>query len=94
MRSGIYPPELRSTNLDVDWTYRHAAPRAVRSTAQLVHAVDSRARAAVVGGIQRLYQGAFRAHGPHGPLARSWPTGSMVFWVAVLLGGYLILALT
>jgi len=29
-------------------------------------------------------------HGPHGILAKTWPTGSMVLWVAFLLGGYLI----
>jgi multicomponent Na+:H+ antiporter subunit D len=32
----------------------------------------------------------FRQHGPRGLLARSWPTGSMVLWVAVLLGAYLL----
>ena len=26
MRTGIYPPELRSTNLDTDWFYRRLAP--------------------------------------------------------------------
>jgi multicomponent Na+:H+ antiporter subunit D len=30
IRSGIYPPELRSVNLDVDWIYRRAAPAVVR----------------------------------------------------------------
>jgi len=25
-----------------------------------------------------------------GPLARSWPSGSMVLWVAILLAAYLI----
>ncbi len=33
-----------------------------------------------------------RHHGPTGILARTWPTGSMVLWVAVLLGAYLILS--
>jgi multicomponent Na+:H+ antiporter subunit D len=32
----------------------------------------------------------FRHHGPQGLLARTWPTGSMVLWVAVLLGAYLL----
>jgi len=35
---------------------------------------------------QRLLASAFRHHGPQGVLARSWPTGSMVIWVAVMLG--------
>ena len=30
-------------------------------------------------------------HSPTGILARTWPTGSMVLWVAVLLGVYLLL---
>ena len=32
-----------------------------------------------------------RHYGPEGTLARSWPTGSMVLWVAVLLAASLIL---
>ncbi len=40
---------------------------------------------------QRLLASAFRHHGPQGVLARSWPTGSMVIWVAVLLGLSLLL---
>jgi multicomponent Na+:H+ antiporter subunit D len=27
-----------------------------------------------------------RHHGPHGKLAATWPTGSMVLWAVVLLG--------
>ena len=30
MRTGIYPPELRSTNLDVDWLYRRLGYRVLR----------------------------------------------------------------
>ena len=29
-------------------------------------------------------------HGPHGILARTWATGSMVLWIVILLGIYLI----
>jgi multicomponent Na+:H+ antiporter subunit D len=35
---------------------------------------------------RRLVDNLYAHHGPHGILARSWPTGSMVVWVAVLLG--------
>jgi len=38
IRTGIYPPELRSVNLDVDWVYRRVAPAAVRFiVVQLAH---------------------------------------------------------
>jgi multicomponent Na+:H+ antiporter subunit D len=33
----------------------------------------------------------YRHHGPSGVLARTWPTGSMVLWVAILLASYLLL---
>ena len=29
-KTGIYPPELRSVNLDAEWSYRWLAPRAIR----------------------------------------------------------------
>ena len=32
-----------------------------------------------------------RHYGPEGTLARTWPTGSMVLWVTVLLAASLIL---
>ncbi len=37
-----------------------------------------------------LFGTLFLYHGPRGILARTWPTGSMVLWVAVLLGAYLL----
>jgi len=32
-----------------------------------------------------------RHYGPEGTLARTWPTGSMVLWIAVLLAASLVL---
>lgn len=29
MRTGIYPPETRSVNLDTDWTYRKMMPAVI-----------------------------------------------------------------
>ena len=33
MRTGIYPPELKSVNLDADWLYRRFLPRVMVETA-------------------------------------------------------------
>jgi multicomponent Na+:H+ antiporter subunit D len=41
--------------------------------------------------LQRFIAGVFRHHGPEGVLARTWPTGSTVLWVAVLLALYMAL---
>jgi multicomponent Na+:H+ antiporter subunit D len=40
--------------------------------------------------VSSVLKAADRWHGSMGPLARSWPSGSMVMWVAVLLAAYLL----
>ena len=89
-RSGIYPPELRSVNLDIDWLYRHAGPRLARAAGGLIdwgarwtRAISRQRLAAALGFVTRH-------HGPRGILARTWPTGSTVLWVSILLTVYLI----
>ncbi|MDX1493207.1 MAG: Na(+)/H(+) antiporter subunit D [Longimicrobiales bacterium] len=87
---GIYPPELRSVNLDVEWLYRRVAPKIVKSVGAAVMAVDGFVRASVMAVVRSGLDAADRSHGEMGPLARSWPSGSMVLWVAILLAAYLI----
>ena len=90
MRTGIYPPELRSVNLDFDWTYRKLMPRVLReyeaAGAQAGAVFNRFVEERVTAFIATLY----RHHGPEGRLARTWPTGSMVLWVAIILGSSLI----
>jgi multicomponent Na+:H+ antiporter subunit D len=93
IRSGIYPPELRSVNVDAEWTYRWAAPRVVRVVGGAVARMDGAVRGAVLG-VVRVGLGALsRGHGNTGILSRTWPTGSMLLWVAILLGVSLFLYL-
>jgi multicomponent Na+:H+ antiporter subunit D len=90
IRTGLYPPELRSTNLDFDWTYRRLLPRVIAR----LRGVDRRLRPGLVDKgrlrVKGLVRWIYRHHGPRGYLARTWPTGSMVLWVAILLGSCLI----
>jgi multicomponent Na+:H+ antiporter subunit D len=91
MRTGIYPPELRSVNLDVDWTYRRVGAGLLRALLGWLDGLAAR----TAPRLQR-WGSAFLAHvqhhhGPAGMLARTWPTGSMVLWVAILLASYLAL---
>ena len=89
--AGIYPPELHSTNIDVEWLYRRLAPRWLRNTTALTRqAADLGGQACKHLG-QKLMRLVLDHYGPEGTLARAWPTGSMVLWVAVLLGASLIL---
>ncbi len=89
----IYPAEIPSVNLDADWLYRRAAARVVRVTGGAVGAADAAFRSVVTGSVRRALGAAFRAHGPRGILARTWPAGSMVLWVSVLLAAFLLLQL-
>ena len=89
--SGIYPPELHATNIDVEWFYRRLAPRAVQRVGRLVSSAGDAAVRALRGGNKSLMRSVFRHYGPEGTLARTWPTGSMVLWVAVLLAASLVL---
>lgn len=89
--SGIYPPELHSTNIDAEWFYRRLAPRAARRVGLLVSSTGDAATRALRGGNKALMRSVFRHYGPEGTLARTWPTGSMVLWVAVLLAASLVL---
>lgn len=91
MRTGLYPPELRSVNLDSDWLYRRLFPAIIGRADTVVRrlfysAVNVRQRR-----VARVIETIYRHHGPQGVLARTWPTGSTVLWVALLLGLTLLL---
>lgn len=91
MRWRIYPPELRSVNLDFDWTYRRAGPALARAVTTAVSALQRAIGSAVKHVCSRVVGYVARSHGPQGSIARTWPTGSMALWVLVLLLGYLLL---
>ncbi|WP_198040072.1 Na(+)/H(+) antiporter subunit D [Microbulbifer agarilyticus] len=87
----LYPPELPSVNLDVEWVYRRLVPDAMRGLFNCLFALDNRLRNAAVGGVARLVEGVASHHRADGIMARNWLTGSMVAGVVLLLGIYLVL---
>jgi multicomponent Na+:H+ antiporter subunit D len=91
MRTGIYPPELPSVNLDFDWFYRRLGPGIANSAINFLADLRIAVSAKATGALTRISRRIYRHHGPQGVLARTWPTGSMVIWVAILLASYLIL---
>lgn len=92
MRTGIYPPELRSTNLDFDWTYRRLGRGLIEGIGRAAAAGGTRIAQVGLGGCRAVANGVRRHHGPDGALARPWPTGSMAFWATVMLAAYLVLS--
>jgi multicomponent Na+:H+ antiporter subunit D len=89
LHRGWYPAPKPALTLDSDWFYRHLLNRALLG-------LRERYRRLAKAGAQysrrrggRMLAALQRHHGPQGLLARTWPTGSMVLWVSVLLAGFL-----
>lgn len=92
IRFNIYPAEYRAINLDFDWVYRRFLPNVLRVITHYVTVLWRAYARFADRRIDRALSVIYRAHGPQGALARTWPTGSMVLWIAVLLGVTLGLA--
>lgn len=90
VKSGIYPDEKRAVHIDAEVLYRRLGPWLVRTVGGAVGRVDAAVRASVMGVVGSVLGAANRSGGQMGPLARSWPSGSMVLWVAILLAAYLM----
>jgi multicomponent Na+:H+ antiporter subunit D len=85
----LYPPELRSTNLDSDWLYRRLCPRILRGVFAQIGRLGDIGNA-IVDRVAGYVPFLARQFGADGALASSYPVGSMVKWVIILLAVYLI----
>ena len=72
-------------SLDTDFFYRRVGPAIWRGFVHVLVVLNGLFQSLVVEQGKRLPQFWVRYHGPDGPLARTWPTGSMLLWVAVML---------
>ena len=89
-RTGIYPPELRSVNLDTDWFYRRLLPGFVSAVVRVGTPIQDRffsgSKALVISLI-----GVVRSlHSSQGILGRTWLTSSSVLVVTIFLAVYLL----
>lgn len=84
MRTGIYPPELRSVNLDFDWLYRRPIPALAMRVHAALSSLRARGEKLLDSTLQQLGSGHVLA-----VLASSRPIGSMGFWAAITLAALL-----
>jgi multicomponent Na+:H+ antiporter subunit D len=89
-RTGRYPQELPSVNVDFDWTYRKLLPGVTATLGRTISSVDRVTREGVRAALSRFLHFVHRYHGPAGVMARTVNAGSMVFWVVFVLACYLI----
>ncbi len=78
-------------SLDFDWFYRRLFPVVGASLTTLWGELRAVMTRVTFDRLDRSIGWLQRHHGVQGALARTWPTGSMVLWVAVLLTAFLLL---
>ena len=92
MKTKLYPPELRSVVLDVDWIWRRGLPKVWDGVSSLwkdglevfIAIADTvRTRALDLASAQLS---------PWSRFGEPWPTGATVTWAAALLFAYLFLS--
>ncbi|ARD21147.1 MULTISPECIES: Na(+)/H(+) antiporter subunit D [Shewanella] len=89
---GKYPPELRSTHLDVDWVYRRLVPNILQRMFAVIWKVDADVRQSVRGKLSQCQAFLARQYKEGGSFISSdYPSGNMVLWVAVILATYLFI---
>ncbi len=87
---GIYPREMRAVNIDADWLYRKLLPNIARFVSDSSHKIASTATAAVRRTSNQIEKSMIGTRIGRFSLAANWPTGSMVFWIALILGVFLL----
>ncbi|MDH5354822.1 MAG: Na(+)/H(+) antiporter subunit D [Gammaproteobacteria bacterium] len=88
---GMYPPELPSVNLDVEWFYRRLIPDALKVTFARIWRIDAIIRASFMRLLQSLLNFISR-HEPDGVLSRAHLSSSMVIWSTLILAAFLLLS--
>lgn len=90
MRSGIYPPEMRSVNLDTDWLYRRLMPDAAGAILRALTALGRNVAKSFLEGLAATLRFVSTYHGPDGVFARDLQVGAMAMVVVAALAAYLV----
>lgn len=93
VRTGLYPPEIKATNLDFDWIYRRLAPAILRLIAGAGVAIRDNANSWCSARLRNALHEWLEFHKPGGILARTWTTGASALWMMILLLVYLLVYL-
>jgi multicomponent Na+:H+ antiporter subunit D len=93
VRTGLYPPELRSVNLDADVVYRRLLPRAWDTALRGAGRARDGLSKPLKQRADRARSLAFRPLRTRGWLGVPWPTDVMALWVALLLGLILLISM-
>lgn len=87
---GLYPAELRSTNLDSDWFTRKALPSLYNTLSSSVVSAHHNCTQSTLNFAKNSVNTFKKVSGPYGSLARGWGANNMIFIVVLLLGALLL----
>ena len=90
-KKGLYPPELPSVNLDMEWFYRKLMPAGAQRTVVFLRCAKASALSVVMAPMQGVQTEFAKSSVAKYYLSESWPTGSMVFWISAILAAFLVL---
>ncbi|HBS26321.1 MAG TPA: Na(+)/H(+) antiporter subunit D [Gammaproteobacteria bacterium] len=88
---GIHPPELRSTNLDVEWVYRKFLPAGIHRGLTSFRRARATMMTTAIAPMRSIRRSFSQSSMAKYYLSESWPTGSMVLWISIILVAYLLL---
>ena len=88
--SGIYPPELRSTNIDAEWIYRKGLVVVGRNVSVATKTCVEKTYALLISLIYRIYQTIVQTAGQNSRLAKEWTVDLTVAVVVVLFSIFAI----
>lgn len=89
--AGIYPPELKSVNLDAEWVYRRLFPKAIYKVSNVFTAYYTKLEHKAEKLQESTLGVATQFFGAKGFLSNFRSLGGMVMWVAVILSTSLFL---
>ena len=90
MTSGLYPPERKLVNLDVDWFYRRLGLALYRALIRLIVAAYKESGNVLRNSLEEMIDSVRSIAQPGGTLARTWSTGNGAIWALILFVLYLI----
>jgi multicomponent Na+:H+ antiporter subunit D len=93
VRTGRYPPEIRSVNLDADVVYRRVLPAGWLALTRTATRFGERVGRPLRAGATRAWATVSAPLRPAGRIAAPWSTHQMVWWLVLLLGLVLVVAL-
>jgi len=89
-KQGLYPPELHAVNIDAEWLYRKLLPETAIGVYGMSRLIGRHVRYSTKVSLKVVMNAMRSTRIAQLHIASSWPTGSMVLWIAVILGFFLL----